>query len=268
MSEALEQPLTEEELDELLEQELAAQLLAEAEQRMASYGVKETIDHTGTVRLQTTYIRPINIEDKDEYLTEFDRNAYAEKFENLIEIVAKTFVLSNSYINFDDLYCAGSVGFVKALNGYRKDSKVQFQTYATACIRNEITDFVRSEMKHYNLVSLDDSSHSEDGDGRSKLDDISDEYSRDSNVLSMEEKVERKVLFELLSDVIEDNFEPKDQFIIKSIFGIGGIQKRTQIEIGEMLHISQAAIQKRYKKSLAKLKSILEIEYNINKLPF
>lgn len=259
---SVEQPLTETEIEDLLEQEIAAQIIEEAERRKATYGVKETTDRHGVSRSHATYIRPILYEEKDDYLTEDERNDYAEKYENLIAIVTKQYVYSNTKIDYDDLYSVASVGFVKALNAYKKNVGIKFQTFCSSCIKNEITDFIRTEMKHLNVISLDGAME----------DNASNEpkavYQNDGAYLTMEERVERSNLFEMLNDVIEDVFEPKDQFIIKSYYGLGEIQKRTQVEIGEMLNYTQAYIQKRIKQNISKLKDVLEQEYGMKNLSF
>lgn len=258
---SVEKPLTESELEELLEQEIAAQIIEEAERRKATYGVKET-NCQGFQRVQTTYIRPIVYEEINDYLSEDERNEYAVTYEKLISDVSKKYVYSNSKINFDDLYSVASVGFVKALNAYRKSTDTLFEVFCIACMKNEIVDFVRSEAKYFNVASLNEK---EDDMVFNEPEAV---YENDGEYLSMEERVERRNLFEMLNEIIEDIFEPKDQFIIKSYYGLGKIQKRTQIEIGEMLNCTQAYIQKRIKQNIAKLKTVLEQDYGIKKFPF
>ena len=60
--------------------------------------------------------------------------------EGLIYSIAKKY---SSYNDIDDLYQAGSIGVIKAINKYDKNSNVKFSTYAYKYILGEIIDFIR-----------------------------------------------------------------------------------------------------------------------------
>lgn len=64
--------------------------------------------------------------------------------------------LANKYtvIDLDDLYQIGSIGLIKAINGYSSKKGTTFSTYASYCIRNEILLANKELSKHNDACVL------------------------------------------------------------------------------------------------------------------
>ena len=74
--------------------------------------------------------------------------------EGLIYSIAKKY---SSYNDIDDLYQAGSIGVIKAINKYDKNSNVKFSTYAYKYIYGEMCKLVREDKEikvSRNIVKL------------------------------------------------------------------------------------------------------------------
>lgn len=69
-----------------------------------------------------------------------------EKYQYLIYQVYNTYYQGFSYLQDDILQC-GYIGLWKACETFNKDKNTQFNTYAVACIKNEIKMLLRKERK-------------------------------------------------------------------------------------------------------------------------
>ena len=73
-----------------------------------------------------------------------------------IKLVLYEVIKKFSSINYDrkDLVSVGNIGLIKAINSFNTSKNVEFATYATRCIDNEILMFLRKVKKHNNVDSL------------------------------------------------------------------------------------------------------------------
>ena len=114
----------------------------------------------------------------------------------------------NSTYDPDDLISIGTIGLVKAIDSYKLNKKVKLTTYAARCIENEILMHLRSNKKHLNNVSLNDSvGFDKDGNEINLIDVIKIE-NKDINVLR---NIKKMVLNNTFGNVIIEQAMIMDQ---------------------------------------------------------
>ena len=84
-------------------------------------------------------------------------------FSFLISSIAKSYVISCN--DFDDLLQVGRIALYRAVCRYDDTKKASFSTFASVCIRNALTSFMRSYQSKNKLpaelISLDDDTSAE-----------------------------------------------------------------------------------------------------------
>lgn len=253
-------PLTELEIEELLEQEVKKKILEDTEIRMRAFRVKEETSSDGIITYSVDFNKVRSVEDAEGYLTEDERNLYAQENESLIHYIANMYYVATSTIDFEEILSAASLGFVKALNAWNKLRQVKFSTFAAECMKNEIRSLYASESKRIKTVPL--------GWDDADYDDILINIPGDKDVeREVEEKYdeeERLNKIAALNDVIERYLTDKEQFLIKSYYGFGDFTKRNQVELARMFNVSQVAIKKSLDRAKSKLRTFLSEEYQID----
>lgn len=91
---------------------------------------------------------------------ENDEVAYGiliEKYSHLISMIAKKYLKRNKNIGleFDDLYQAGMLGVIKALNDFNANDTI-FYTYASLCAKREMDKIIKTQ-KRKKIMILNDS---------------------------------------------------------------------------------------------------------------
>ena len=203
-----------------------------------------------------------NNDDLENALTDQEKEDFVIANEALVHFVAKKF--QNTRISHDELVDIANLGLVKALNGYRKNRGVKFSTYAHNCMYNEILFFLRKEKKHReNTVSMNNPVTT-DKDGH-----VFEEESRISSILkgerTLEEDAEVHQAVDCLVEIISELNET-EQFIIKSRYGLGGCQPKTQKEIAHEVNMSQANISKLEKNIITKISKLMTAKYGFDSL--
>jgi RNA polymerase sporulation-specific sigma factor len=189
----------------------------------------------------------------------------------------------------DDLFQAGCVGLIKAIDNFNIDLNVQFSTYAVPMIIGDIKRFIREgntikinratrdiaykcmqareklthDMVQPSLCEIAEEINIPIAEVVAALDAVTEPVSLFSSVYSDEE--DSLKLFEQISDekntediVIDnivikeaiENLPEKEKEIIKLRYLIG----KTQIEISEEINISQAQVSRLEKNALEKLR--------------
>lgn len=191
---------------------------------------------------------------QSEMLTEAEKQTFAENDMNLIHFVLKG--ISKNNIPYDELYSVGSLGFAKALNGFRKDKSTKFSTYAVYCIRNEVLFYLHKEQAHASNLSLNQAL-AEDGNGHDLVlgDTISD---IDTGKKSLEEALEDSDTRKLLLKIIA-KLTPVEQDIMLSRYGLLG-EKKTQMELAQKYDMTQANVSKIQQSCLRKMHIYLKVQ--------
>ena len=219
------------------------------------------------------------------------RQIFIEGNLRLVLSIIKRFSSSNE--NVDDLFQIGCIGLIKAIDNFNTELDVKFSTYAVPMIIGEIRRYLRDNnsirvsrslrdtaykaiyakenMMKQNLreptvteiaeeigiskeeivmaldaiqspVSLFEPVYTEGGDTLYVMDQISDKKNREENW------VEHLSLNDALSTL-----EPREQSIIRLRFFEG----KTQMEVAEEIHISQAQVSRLEKNALRAMEKYL-----------
>lgn len=147
----------------------------------------------------------------------------------LVGVVLKGIVKENQ--DRDDLFQIGSIGLIKAANGFDETKNIKFTTYAAQCIRNEILmEFRRQGGKSRNAPTLSfEAPIKENNEGKKLL-------VGDMIVDQKQNFEEQKELIEMLEEVLNytiNKLEFKERYIV--LCRAGGI---TQDELAEQLQVS------------------------------
>ena len=148
---------------------------------------------------------------------------------------------SNINMNMEDIVAYGMIGLIKAVDTFRLDKKCTFTTYASKCIDNEILMYIRRES--YRCVSLDELI----GDDDLTLNDliIDPSINIEGDYMDKEEIKDINGVINLLNS--------KD----KCLFNLYCRDGYSQIEISNILGVSQSYISRRIKMLVDKLEELL-----------
>ena len=123
---------------------------------------------------------------------------------------------SDLNIDVDDLVQEGSIGLLRAVDGFDPARKIKFLTYAAPFIRNAMTDLVRDAFSQYEQRMVD----SENGPGLQKV--------RLDEVLPGEERLLRmEAVADITAKSPEQVYEEKET--LRELYeGLGQISEREQ----------------------------------------
>ena len=212
---------------------------------------------TGRVETKNAFDKPLSPQEEKEYFNKMKNgDSYAEEILikhnlRLVAHIAKKYKGSN--IDTDDLISIGSIGLMKAIKTFTYDKGNSFSTYASKCIENEILMTFRSDKKNVNAVYLDDIiSVDKDGNNLSLYEILKD------NEPSVDTKVENKILYKKIENVLLSKLNEREQEIIIKRYGLFETSPKTQIELAEELNISRSYISRLEKKALKIIKVNIE----------
>ena len=152
----------------------------------------------------------------------------------------------------NDLISFGIIGLMKAIDTYDLTRNIEFSTYASKCINNEILMYLRRMEKHKNTCSLDDMRTFIDGKEFKLEDAISSEINIEKDYIDKEKYLRIR---EIVNELPE-----KNKKIIMLYFGFYNNKRYTQLEIAQMLSTSQDNISRTITKILEKLRYLFEQE--------
>ena len=195
-----------------------------------------------------------NVLDKDEESNLIDKmlnkdiNARNKLIEHNLRLVAHIVKkYENTTYDTDDLIGIGTIGLIKGIDSYTKEKDTRITTYVARCIENEILMHFRSNKKHLNNVSLDDSiGIDKDGNSINLIDVLEDTKS------SLEDKVNLIQNIELLNKYINKLNKREKEIIIKR-YGLNNTKEMTQKEIANELNISRSYVSRIEKRAITKI---------------
>ena len=195
--------------------------------------------------------KQLSAEEEKKYLELFkngDMNARNILVEHNLRLVAHiTKKYSNDY-NSDDLISIGIIGLIKGIDTFNPKKNTKMAAYISRCIDNEVLMFLRSTKKLSNEVSLDESIGTDkDGNALTIADVIPAENIDIVDRISV--KADIKKLYKVMGKVLKKS----EADIIIWRYGLGGIKKKTQKEIAQILGISRSYVSRIEKKALKKL---------------
>lgn len=213
--------------------------------------VHELMFLAGYVGNSNAFPKQLSAEEEKKYLELFKngdmdaRNTLVEHNLRLVAHIAKKY--SNEY-NADDLISVGIIGLIKGINTFNPKKNTKIAAYISRCIDNEILMFLRSTKKLSNEVSLDESIGTDkDGNNLTIADIIPAENGDIVEDLSV--KTDIKKLYKVMGKALKKS----EADIIIWRYGLGGIKKKTQKDVADILGISRSYVSRIEKKALKKL---------------
>ena len=158
----------------------------------------------------------------------------------LVLSVIKRF--GNSNENPDDLFQIGCIGLIKAINNFNTELDVKFSTYAVPMIIGEIRRYMRDNNSIRVSRSLRDTVYNDSADALYVMDQISDKKNK-----------EEKWVEDLSLEAAMKHLGERERYIIELRFFEG----KTQMEVAEMIQISQAQVSRLEKGALKVMKQYL-----------
>ena len=154
---------------------------------------------------------------------------------------------------YEDILSSGYIGLIKAVDKFNANAGVNFATFASRCIVNEILMYLRREKKHLLVESFETVIAGKDGDDLTIDDIIADERDCIEEYLDQEELNDKRSRLKECLIVLE----PNELQAIK-LHQVGLKQKM----IGQKLDISQSYVSRILKKSVKKLqKEVASLDY-------
>ena len=161
---------------------------------------------------------------------------------DIVKKISQNIHYKSASLNYEDIFQAGTIGLLRAIDTFDSDSNASFITYATHFIKGEIMHCIRNKDNSLNPLSLD-----------AKTDDelsIAETISDNDNLTDIyDDRL-------LLTDEIEKL--PDD---LKEIIKMSFFEDKSQKEIAEITHTSTMYISRMVKRALNKMyKSIIGSE--------
>ena len=195
---------------------------------------------------------PLSSKKEAEYIEkmlEGDEEAKRILIEHNLRLVAHIVKKYQGAEDSEDLISVGTIGLIKAINTFSADKGTQLATYTARCIENEILMLLRFNKKYANTVLLSDAVGTDkDGNELTLIDLLSDE---DDSVI---DKVERKIFFDKIMDIVKEVLDEREYKILVLRFGLKGGVPLAQREVASMLKISRSYISRLEKGAIEKIK--------------
>ena len=195
------------------------------------------------------------------------RETYIKGNLRLVLSVIKRF--SGNHENVDDLFQIGCIGLIKSIDNFNPALGVKFSTYAVPMIIGEIRRYLRDNNSIrvsrslrdttykaiqeeivfaldaiQSPVSLYDPVYTDGGDTLYVMDQISDKKNREDNWIE-----------ELSLNDAMNHLNERENFILRLRFYEG----KTQMEVAEEIHISQAQVSRLEKSALKSIRTYLSM---------
>lgn len=173
------------------------------------------------------------------------RNKLVEHNLRLVAHIVKKYE-SKEY-DVDDLISIGTIGLVKGIDSFKPGKNTRLTTYAARCIENEVLMYFRSNKKHLNNVSLNDSiGYDKDGNEINLIDILKSDDKDIAEELSTKGDVNLLIKF-------LDVLTPREKDIIIKRYGLFNSKDLTQKEIAKELHISRSYVSRIEKRAITKI---------------
>ena len=195
--------------------------------------------------------QPLNKTDEEEATRKMllgDKDARNKLIEHNLRLVAHIVKKyeSNDYLQ-DDLISIGTIGLVKGIDSYKPSKNTRLTTYAARCIENEILMHYRSNKKHLNNVSLNDSiGFDKDGNEINLIDVLKCDNEDIADIIDTQNKID--LLLKYL-----DTLSKREKEIIIKRYGLYNTREMTQKEISKEMKISRSYVSRIEKRAITKI---------------
>lgn len=188
-------------------------------------------------------------------IKENDKYVKTKLAEHNIRLVIHEVMTKFNETNYDkkDLVAVGNIGLVKAINTYDLSKNVEFTTYATKCIDNEILIYIRKNKKDQQVESINQIVYNTADGNEFKIEDVlgADTIVEEEYIKQESYRIIRKIINQLPS---------REKEITCLYFGFYNNKVHYQQEIADKFSISRAYVSIIIKKVLKKIKQELEEE--------
>ena len=152
------------------------------------------------------------------------------------------------FVDYDkkDLVSVGNMGLMKAITTFDISKGFEFSVYAARCIDNEILMFLRKMKKDKNIDSMDRVIFHSKDDKKLKIEDTL------SDGTDIVEDYERKTINENIREVV-NKLPVRDREIIMLYFGFYNDKCYSQLEIANMVNLSQAQVSREITRLISSL---------------
>ena len=199
----------------------------------------------------TVFPEPLSSEEEKNALIKLSqgdeeaRNLLIERNLRLVAHVSKKYSTTN--IDQDDLISIGTIGLIKAINSFDNSKNIRLATYAARCIENEILMHYRSNKKHLNNVSLNDSiGFDKDGNEINLIDVLKCDNEDIADMIDTQNKID--LLLKYL-----DTLSKREKEIIIKRYGLYNTREMTQKEISKEMKISRSYVSRIEKRAITKI---------------
>lgn len=212
--------------------------------------LKGLIFFTGSYSINV-FPQPLNKTDEEEATRKMllgDKDARNKLIEHNLRLVAHIVKKyeSNEYLQ-DDLISIGTIGLVKGIDSYKPSKNTRLTTYAARCIENEILMHYRSNKKHLNNVSLNDSiGFDKDGNEINLIDVLKCDNEDIADMIDTQNKID--LLLKYL-----DTLSKREKEIIIKRYGLYNTREMTQKEISKEMKISRSYVSRIEKRAITKI---------------
>ena len=195
--------------------------------------------------------QPLNKTDEEEATRKMllgDKDARNKLIQHNLRLVAHIVKKyeSNEYLQ-DDLISIGTIGLVKGIDSYKPSKNTRLTTYAARCIENEILMHYRSNKKHLNNVSLNDSiGFDKDGNEINLIDVLKCDNEDIADMIDTQNKID--LLLKYL-----DTLSKREKEIIIKRYGLYNTREMTQKEISKEMKISRSYVSRIEKRAITKI---------------
>ena len=212
--------------------------------------IKNLIFFTGSYSINV-FPEPLNDKEEQECIEQMHlgnieaRNKLIEHNLRLVAHIVKKYETKEN--NQDDLISIGTIGLIKGIDSFKSDKKIKITTYVAKCIENELLMYFRSNKKHNNNVSLNDSiGYDKEGNEINLIDVIPME---ENNIL---DDLNTKDNIDSLNKYLNILNKREKEIIIKR-YGLNNTKSLTQKEIADNLNISRSYVSRIEKRALGKI---------------
>ena len=201
--------------------------------------------------------KPLNQEELKYYFEKMNngdkeaRKVIIERNIKLVLFQVEKFFYNTPY-EPQELVAVGLIGLIKSVDTFDTSKKIQFSSYSSMCIHNEILMFIRKNKKHINDTSLNDLINLDDGERELILQDALIDESVHFEI-DYEKKEEQKILREII-----ERLPKRDKEILMLKYGFINGKRMSRGELAEKFNLAESSITRITKKSIEYIKSELE----------
>lgn len=197
-------------------------------------------------------------------LNQLEFNDYFEKYKSGDENARKIIIwhsmkyviyhakkYSNTFYEEEELIAIGVIGLIKSVDTFDISKKIEFVTYSSRCISNEILLYLRRQQCYNKDISLDTTLYIDKNGNEMKMEDTL--YDENVDIVT---DYENKETYVNIRKIVE-SLPKRDKEIVILYFGFVDDTPLTQKQIADILNISESYVSKLLKKILIKLRAQL-----------